>query len=68
MGMDKDADLRFESSRLVGGGSSYALVHIPTGLRVEDPGPSEKPVAERWTTLRGKLAELLRSSAEQSPP
>jgi hypothetical protein len=59
--MYEESDFRAESFRLAGGGSAYALTHIPTGLRVDDPGPSDKPVAERWAALRPKVAELLQS-------
>jgi hypothetical protein len=62
--MDEDSDFRFESFSRADGGASYALVHIPTGLRVEDTGPSSKPIVERWAALRLNLAELLRAAAE----
>jgi hypothetical protein len=59
MGNMEDSDLRADTFRLTDGGSSFTLAHLPTGLRVTDPGPSEEPVAERWARLREQLAKLV---------
>ncbi len=57
--MDDEADFKAESWALVGGGCSLALTHIPTGLRVDDPGPSEASLFARWSELRVRLKSLV---------
>jgi hypothetical protein len=63
-----DTDFMAESYRVEGGGSAYRLTHRPTGLFVDDPGPSELPIDERWLMLRMRLLALVTHEQEAGEP
>jgi hypothetical protein len=56
-----DDDLLWEHWRHVGGGSSYAVTHLPSGIRIHDLSPSPEPVRERLATLRAALTDKVRA-------
>jgi hypothetical protein len=61
-------DIKAESFSLKGGGATYSLTHVPSGLRVVDAGPGDLSAARRWERLETQLADLLRDGAGNRKP
>lgn len=55
----EDDEIRIDLMRESGSIRSIRIVHLPTGLAVQDDGPSSLPIVERKKRLREKLLALL---------
>jgi len=57
-----DDEIQIVLLKLNDGRRVVRLVHVPTGIAVEDDGTSEQPIVERRNALTQQLAEKVKQS------